>query len=42
VVAGCNNAEVTLMGRWRSANTGWQYVHDGPKFRTRLSKHFLL
>jgi hypothetical protein len=41
VVAGCNNAEVTLMGRWRSANNGRQYIHDGPEFRKRLSKRFL-
>jgi hypothetical protein len=41
VVAGCNHAEVTLMGRWRSANNGRQYIHDGPEFRKRLSKRFL-
>jgi hypothetical protein len=40
VSAGCLDAELTLLGRCRSANTGRQYVHDGPDFRRRLSKTF--
>jgi hypothetical protein len=40
VSAGCSNAELTLMGRWRSANTGSRYLHDGPEFRKRLAKRF--
>jgi hypothetical protein len=38
--AGCSDAELTSLGRWRSANMGRQYVHDGPDFRRRLSKTF--
>jgi hypothetical protein len=40
VSAGCSDAKLTLLGRWRSANTEGQYVHDGPYFRRRLSKTF--
>jgi hypothetical protein len=40
VSAGCSDAELTSMGRWRSANTGTRYVHDGPEFRKRLAKRF--
>jgi hypothetical protein len=40
VVAGCTDAEVTALGRWRSAETGKGYVHGSDKFRKRLSSHF--
>jgi hypothetical protein len=42
VIAGCLNAEVTSLGRWRSANTGRHYIHDRPEFRKSLSKRFSL
>jgi hypothetical protein len=42
VSAGCSDAELTSTGRWRSANTGTRYVHDGPGFRKRLAKRFLV
>lgn len=38
VSAGCSDAELTSMGRWRSANTGSRYVHDGPEFRKKLAR----
>jgi site-specific recombinase XerD len=40
VSAGCSDAELTSMGRRRSANTGTSYVHNGPEFRKRLAKRF--
>jgi hypothetical protein len=40
VIAGCLDAEVTSLGRWRLANTGRRYIHDGPEFRKSLSKRF--
>jgi integrase len=40
VAAGCSDAEVTSLGRWRSANTGRQYVHAGPEFRNNLRDRF--
>jgi hypothetical protein len=42
VEAGCSDAEVTSLGRWRSANTGRLYFHDGPKFRKNLSARYSL
>jgi hypothetical protein len=40
VVAGCTDAEVTALGRWRSVETGKGYVHGSDKFRKRLSSRF--
>jgi hypothetical protein len=40
VVAGCTDAEVTALGRWRSAETGKGYVHGSDRFRKRLSSRF--
>jgi hypothetical protein len=42
VVAGCTKAEVTALGRWKSAETGRQYVHGSKKFRKNLSAQFCL
>jgi hypothetical protein len=42
VVAGCTDAEVTALGRWKSAETGKQYVHGSEEFRKRLSTRFCL
>jgi integrase len=42
VVAGCTDAEVTALGRWKSAETGKQYVHGGEEFRKKLSSRFCL
>jgi integrase len=42
VVAGCTDAEVTALGRWKSAETGRQYVHGSKKFRNNLSAGFSL
>jgi hypothetical protein len=42
VVAGCTDAEVTAFGRWKSAETGRQYVHGSEKFRKSLSTRFCL
>jgi hypothetical protein len=42
VVAGCTDAEVTALGRWKSAETGKQYVHGSGEFRKRLSTRFCL
>jgi hypothetical protein len=40
VVAGCRDAEVTALGRWRSAETRKGYVHGSDKFRKILSFRF--
>jgi hypothetical protein len=40
VVAGCTDAEVTALGRWKSSETGKGYVHGSEEFRKRLSSHF--
>jgi hypothetical protein len=40
VVAGCTDAEVTALGRWKSAETGKGYVHGSEKFQKRLSSCF--
>ena len=40
VASGVTDSELTVLGRWRSANTGRGYVQDGPEFRARLSKRF--
>jgi hypothetical protein len=42
VSVGCSDAKLTSLGRWRSANMGRQYVHDGTDFRGRLSKTFVV
>jgi hypothetical protein len=42
VVAGCTDAEVTALGRWKSAETGKQYVHGSEEFRKKLSSRFCL
>jgi hypothetical protein len=42
VVAGCTDAEVTALGRWKSAETGRQYVHGSQKFSKNLSARFSL
>jgi hypothetical protein len=42
VSAGCSDAEVTSLGRWRSANTGRQYVHSGREFRKKLTDRYSL
>jgi integrase len=42
VSAGCSDAEVTSLGRWRSANTGRQYVHSGQEFRKKLTDRYSL
>jgi hypothetical protein len=42
VIAGCTDAEVTALGRWKSAKTGRQYVHGSEKFRKNLSARFSL
>jgi hypothetical protein len=40
VAAGCTAAEVTALGRWKSAETGKGYVHGSEEFRKRLSSRF--
>jgi hypothetical protein len=42
VVAGCMDAKVTALGRWKSAETGRQYVHGSEEFRKSLSTRFCL
>ena len=42
VAAGCTDAELTALGRWRSANTGSKYVIAGASFRKNLSARFSL
>jgi hypothetical protein len=42
VVAGCTDAEVTALGRWKSAETGKRYVHGSEEFRKKLSSRFYL
>jgi hypothetical protein len=42
VIAGCMDAEVTALGRWKSAETGRQYVHGSEKFRKSLSTRLCL
>jgi hypothetical protein len=42
VVADCTDAEVTALGRWKSAETGRQYVQGSEKFRKSLSTRFCL
>jgi hypothetical protein len=42
VVAGCTDAEVTALGRWKYAEMGRQYVHGSKKFRKNLSACFSL
>jgi hypothetical protein len=40
VVAGCKDAEVTALGRWKSSETGKGYVHGSEEFRKKLSSCF--
>jgi hypothetical protein len=40
VVAGCMDAEVTALGRWKSAETEKLYVHGSEEFRKRLGSRF--
>jgi hypothetical protein len=40
VLAGCTDAEVTALGRWKSAETGKRYVHGSEEFQKRLSSRF--
>ena len=42
VEAGCTDAELTTLGRWRSANTGSRYVIASDRFRKNLSARFSL
>jgi hypothetical protein len=42
VIAGCTDAVVTALGRWKSAETGKQYVHGSEEFRKKLSTRFCL
>jgi hypothetical protein len=40
VVAGCTYAEVTELGRWKSAETRKGYVHRTEEFQKRLTSRF--
>jgi hypothetical protein len=42
VIAGFTDAEVTALGRWKSSETGRQYVHVSEEFRKSLSTRFCL
>jgi hypothetical protein len=42
VVAGCTDAEVTALDRWKAAETVKQYVHGSEEFRKKLSTRFCL
>jgi hypothetical protein len=41
VPAGCTDAEVSALGRWKSAETGKQYVHGSEEFRKKMSSVFI-